>query len=356
MQISVVIMAGGKGERFWPKSRLSMPKQFLSLTGDGRTMLQLTAERALGLADIDKIFIVTNRMYRDLVLSQLPDLPPDNVLCEPYARNTAPCAAFAASIVERKIGESVMTVMPSDHLVRDTRRFTDIMKRAASAALPGINIVTVGIAPEYPETGYGYINFNKDVILNGCHRVIRFVEKPDAASAEEYVRDGRYLWNSGIFVWKTSLILDKFRELMPDVYDRCVRIREAYGSDAFDEVLSREFETMPSESIDYGIMEKTENILAIPADFGWNDVGSWLALEKVNECDGRSNMIHGNCIGMDISNCTVVGGNRLIAAVGVRDVVIVDTDDALLICDKNHAQDVKKIVSELKRNNKNQYL
>ncbi len=356
MQTSVVIMAGGKGERFWPKSRLNMPKQFLSLTGDGKTMLQLTAERALELADIDKIFIVTNRMYKDLVLSQLPDLPPDNVLCEPYARNTAPCAAFAASIAEKKIGESVMTVMPSDHLVKDTQRFTDIMKNAASAALPGVNIVTVGIVPEYPETGYGYINFEKDALFNGCHKVIRFVEKPDAASAEEYIRDGRYLWNSGIFVWKTSLILDKFRELMPDVYGRCVRIGEAYGSDAFDGILAREFEAMPSESIDYGIMEKTENILTIPADFGWNDVGSWLALEKVNKCDGHNNMIQGNCVGIDISNCTIVGSDRLIAAVGLRNVVIVDTDDALLICDKNHTQDVKKIVSELKKNNKKQYL
>lgn len=353
---TVLIMAGGKGERFWPKSRQRMPKQFLSLTSDGKTMLQLTVERALNFADADKIFVVTNKAYRDIVLSQAPILSPENILCEPVARNTAPCAALAAKIAMKKFGDSVMVVMPADHLIKDTANFVSAINTAILAAETGENIITVGIVPTYAETGYGYINFNKNLSEKGCLPVVKFVEKPDLKTAQSYLDDGCYLWNSGMFVWKTSLIMEKFRELMPQVYENCQAIGEAFGTDMFDDTLEREFSSMPSESIDYGIMEKTGGILTIPGDFGWNDVGSWLALESVNPCDDKGNMAQGRWVNINSQNCTVVGNDRLIAAVGLKDIVIVDTPDAILVCHKDSTQDVKKVLTELRKTNQDQYL
>ena len=347
MKITAVIMAGGRGERFWPKSRNSCPKQFLSLTSDGETMIQKTVRRLLPLVEISDIFIVTNAAYNSLVAEQLPDIPKENILSEPAARNTAPCIAFAAAVIKKKYEDAIMMVLPSDHLIGLEDIYINTLKKAVKVASQGENLVTIGITPEYPETGYGYINFGAEYD-NGAYIVERFVEKPDLATAELYFSSGKYLWNSGMFVWKLSTILGNIKDLMPDIYEGAAKIGEAYGTSQFNEILVKEFMAFRSESVDFGIMEKAKNIYTIPGSFGWDDVGSWLAVERINKTDSDKNYITGDVISVDSRHTTVCGGKRLIAAVGLEDIIIVDTDDAVLVCSKNSTQDVKKVIAQLK--------
>ena len=346
MKITAVIMAGGRGERFWPKSRNSCPKQFLSLTSDRETMIQKTVKRLRPLVEAEDIYIVTNAAYRSLVKDQLPDVPEENILAEPCARNTAPCIAFAAAVIGRKYDDAVMLVLPSDHLIGYENIYVKTLKKAVSVAEQGKNLVTIGITPTYPETGYGYINFGDEA--GDAYKVERFVEKPDLPTAKQYLASGKYLWNSGMFVWKISSVMENLKEFMPNIYEGALRIGESFGTDSFEETLVKEFTAFTSESIDFGIMEKASDIYTIPGSFGWDDVGSWLAVERINETDDDKNYIDGDVITVDSKRTTVCGGKRLIAAIGTRDIVIVDTDDVLLVCSKNSTQDVKKAIAQLK--------
>lgn len=348
MKTTAVIMAGGKGERFWPKSRTDCPKQFLSLTADGETMIQKTVRRLTPLVAQEDIYIVTNAAYLDLIAEQLPDLPQENVIAEPCARNTAPCIGLAAEIIRRKYGEAVMFVLPSDHLIHAEEIYIDTLRKAAEAAEHEQNLVTLGITPTYPETGYGYIRFVKGSGRNGVYDVECFVEKPDLPTAQTYLNSGEYLWNSGMFIWKASSILANIECYMPDLYEGLQPIAAAYGTEDFEEVLNENFRTLPAESIDFGIMEKAQHIYTIPGNFGWDDVGSWLALERINQTDDEGNMFSGDVIGVNTRNCTVCGGVRTVAVLGLEDMVIVDTPDALLVCDKNSTQDIKKVLAELR--------
>ena len=354
MKITAVIMAGGRGERFWPKSRNASPKQFLSLTKDGETMIQKTVKRLLPIVEADDIYIVTNAAYKELVFEQLPAIPEENVLLEPCARNTAPCIAFAAAVISRKYEDAMMLVLPSDHLIGYEDIYINTLKKAIRAAEKGTRLVTIGITPEYPETGYGYINFGEE--KDDVYAVERFVEKPDLATAKEYLASGRYLWNSGMFVWKVSSVMHNIKEFMPDIYKGAVRIGQAFGTPDFTDVLVKEFTAFRSESIDFGIMEKADHIYTIPGSFGWDDVGSWLAVERINETDDNNNFIDGDVITVDAQRTTVCGGKRLIAAVGTRDIIIVDTDDVLLVCSKNNTQDVKKVIAQLKEQHRNEFV
>lgn len=351
MKITAVIMAGGRGERFWPKSRNTRPKQFLSLTKDGETMIQKTVKRLLPLVDMEDIFIVTNAAYISLVKEQLPKLPEENILAEPCARNTAPCIAFAAAVIGRKYDDAVMLVLPSDHLIGYEDIYISTLKKAVAVSEEGRNLVTIGITPTYPETGYGYINFGKEA--GNAYEVERFVEKPDLATAKEYLASGKYLWNSGMFVWKISSIMANLKEFMPEIHEGALRIGEAFGTESYNEVLVKEFTAFTSESVDFGIMEKASDIYTIPGSFGWDDVGSWLAVERINETDDDKNYIEGNVISIGSERATICGGKRLIAAVGVEDIIIIDTDDAVLICSKNNTQDVKQVIAQLKEQGSN---
>ena len=341
-------MAGGRGERFWPKSRNSCPKQFLSLTSDGETMIQKTVNRLRPLVDAKDIFIVTNAAYIGLVKDQLPDVPAENILAEPCARNTAPCIAFAAAVIGRKYDDAIMLVLPSDHLIGYENIYIKTLKKAVAVAEQGKNLVTIGITPTYPEIGYGYINFGEE--KGDAYQVERFVEKPDLPTAKKYLSSGKYLWNSGMFVWKISSIMANMKEFMPDVAEGAERIAASFGTPDFEEVLVREFTAFPSESVDFGIMEKASDIYTLPGSFGWDDVGSWLAVERINETDENKNFISGDVIAVDAERTTVCGGKRLIAAIGTEDLIIVDTDDVLLVCSKNNTQDVKKVIAQLKEN------
>ncbi|MHC1749533.1 MAG: mannose-1-phosphate guanylyltransferase/mannose-6-phosphate isomerase [Cellulosilyticaceae bacterium] len=359
MEVTAVIMAGGKGERFWPASRKELPKQFLSLTADGKTMIQHTVARLESLVNIDDVFVVTNKDYRDLVLKQLPDIPKENILLEPMAKNTAPCIGLAAVHVKQKYEDAVMLVLPSDHLIKYNEIYVDTLKAAIEVASEDENMLTIGITPSYPETGYGYINFGKDaedIKKSNIYKVKRFVEKPNLETAKEYLTSGKYLWNSGMFVWKASTILNNFKTLLPDTYKGLQRIQLAIGAENEQSVLETEFSQFEAESIDYGIMERATNIYTIPGSFGWDDVGSWLALERINKTNDSGNVVDGNVITIDTKNSIIQAKNKLIATIGVEDIIVVDTEDAILICDKEHTQDVKKVIENLKICNRNEYL
>ncbi len=356
MKKTALIMAGGRGERFWPKSRKSLPKQFLSLTDDGKTMIQLTVERILPLVDMQDIYIATNRDYKKLVREQLPEIPEENILCEPVGRNTAPCIGLGAVHIARKYDDAVMFVLPSDHLIKYNTIFLNTLSDAAEVAEQGENLVTLGITPDYPETGYGYIKFNPNQTLGRAFAVDRFVEKPDLETAKEYLATEQYLWNSGMFIWKISTILHNMEKYLPETYAGLQRIQNVIATADEQSVLEQEFEAFHSESIDYGIMEKAQNIYILSGSFGWDDVGSWLAVERIRQSNEFGNVITGNAVTVDTKNTIIEGGKKLIATVGIEDLIIVDTEDALLICEKDSAGNIKKVLENLKICNRTEYL
>lgn len=356
MKKTALIMAGGKGERFWPRSRVTLPKQFLSLTDDGKTMIQLTVERISPIVDMSDVYIATNENYRELVKQQLPGIPEENILCEPVGRNTAPCIGLGAVHVSKKYDDAVMIVLPSDHLIKNNEIFVETFNEACNMAEKGDNLVTVGITPNYPETGYGYIKYDNDGMCGNARPVVQFVEKPNLQKAQEYLLQGTYLWNSGMFVWKVSTILKCFDKYMEKTAKGLEVIKEAIGQPNQDDVLNEVFPQLESLSVDYGIMEKAENIYTIPGNFGWDDVGSWLAVGRIKENDKDGNVVNGNVIAIDTKNCVIEGQEKLIAAVGLTDIVIVDTKDATLVAAKESAGQIKQVLAKLREDGRNEYL
>ena len=351
MKITAVIMAGGRGERFWPKSRMDCPKQFLAFAGHEKTMLQQAAGRLEPLVDPQDIYVVANQDYRGLINSQLPHIPEENILAEPLAKNTAPCIGLAAAVIQKKYGDAVMLVLPADHLIADIDQFAKTLKQAAQLAAESGNLMTVGITPTCPETGYGYIQCGPLQPAPGplpVYKVGRFVEKPDYETAKAYLTSGDYLWNSGIFIWKASAILLQMQQLLPRLYEGLQQIQSAFATPDYQAVLKRCYDRIEPVSIDYGILEHTADIFTIPGSFGWDDAGSWLVLERISKPDDRGNVLLGDVTAIASKNLIVMGDKRLIATVGVNDLIVVDTDDALLICHKNSSQDIKKVLENLK--------
>lgn len=353
---AALIMAGGRGERFWPRSRQNMPKQFLSLTDDGKTMIQLTVERILSLVAMEDIYVATNESYKELVFEQLPGIPPENVLCEPVGRNTAPCIGLGAVHIAKKHGDAVMIVLPSDHLIKHKALFLNALRNACEVAEQGSNLVTLGITPDSPETGYGYIKFIPEKTCGQALAVERFVEKPDFETAKAYLASEQYLWNSGMFIWKTSSILENLKEHLPRMYEGLLRIQASVGTKEQQQALEREFRAFQSVSIDYGVMEKAKDIYILSGSFGWDDVGSWLAVGRLKTPDEFGNVLNGNTVTVDTRNTIIQGEKKLIAAVGLENIIVVDTEDALLICEKNRAGDIKKVLENLRMCNRTQYL
>lgn len=356
MKRTALIMAGGKGERFWPRSRVSLPKQFLSLTDDGKTMIQLTVERISPLVNIEDVYIATNKNYKELVKQQLPGIPEENILCEPVGRNTAPCIGLGAAHVAKKYDDATMIVLASDHLIKNNEIFTETFTQACEVAEKGENLVTIGITPNYPETGYGYIKYDQNTKEGSAYAVEKFVEKPVLEVAKEYLADGHYLWNSGMFVWKVSTILNNFKKLLPESYAALIKIKESVGTADEETVLNKEFMNLEAESVDYAIMEKADNIYIIPGNFGWDDIGSWLAVGRIKKTDDDNNVVNGNVVTVNTKNCVIEGADKLIATVGLRDMVVVDTKDATLISTKENAGEIKKVLAKLRETGKNQYL
>ena len=355
MKTFAVIMAGGGGTRFWPLSRQEEPKQLLNLSGRDR-MINETIDRIAAVVQKEDIFIVTNRTQAEKMREVTKTrIARDHILSEPSARNTAACIGYAAQEILKKYGDGIMCVFPSDHFIKDQAEFTRILKEAAAAALAEDKLITLGITPTFPSTGYGYIRFDKQDEGTAKH-VLEFKEKPDEETAAAYVESGEYAWNSGMFIWKASVIMEKFKELLPDVYACLEKIGGAMNTPEEQRTIEEIYPTIPSISIDYGIMEKSRDVKVISAEFGWNDVGSWDNLGVFYDADENGNVLAGRQINIDTSGCISYAKGRLIATVGVQDLIIVETEDAVLVCDKNRAQDVKKVVDKLKEEGAEQYL
>lgn len=352
-----VIMAGGGGTRLWPKSREDCPKQMHALAGV-KPLVQEMAERLHRIAGRERVFIVTNPHHAKAIEEIVPSTA-GNILVDPYRRDTAACVGLAAVYLGRLDPEAVMGVFPADHFVGSEEKFDRVVRTAGELAAAG-EVVTVGIRPTGPETGYGYIEMGDPlgpVNDQEVYRVRRFVEKPNCETAKQYCAAGNYLWNSGMFLWTIPTVLGLFERHLPDTYSRLMRIRDALGSASEEEVVDREYKQMERISIDYGIMEKLDDILVIPGDFGWNDIGNWATVCDILPKDADGNVVRGSHVSVDTKNCLVLGTDRrVVATLGIEGLVVVDTDDALLICRRDRAQDVKKIVDMLKEKNMDDYL
>lgn len=357
--VSVIIMAGGIGERFWPRSRKKLPKQLLNLTNDKKSMIQLTVERIHALVEYEKIYIVTNQAFADSIRHKLPQIPDDNILVEPERKNTAPCIGFATVKVAKKDPDAITVILPSDHLIKDERKFINILKNCIEMAKKNENLITIGIRPTHAEKEYGYIKYDKKVDqigVNTIYRVEKFIEKPSLEKAEEYILSGKYLWNSGIFIWKANVILKEYKKLMPNIYKGLMNIQSVLDTVREQKILAKEYNKFESISIDYGIMEHAEEIYTLSGDFGWDDLGSWTAFNRIKASDNEGNIIDGNIVGVNTRECILQGKNKLIATIGIENLIVIDTDDVTLICSKNYCKDIKKLLNKIREFNMGKYL
>jgi len=342
-----VVLAGGRGERFWPLSTGSQPKAFLRLVGS-ESLLQATAQRVRSLVPWARILVVANRAHADLVREQLPDLPGANLLLEPVGRDTAAAIGFASLHLERLDGEAVMAVLPADHYVPDGEAFAPVLERALGLVeLRPSWVVTLGIPPTRPEIGYGYLEVGDPLAdFPGAFHVRRFLEKPTLETAKSLLREGRYYWNSGVFLWRNTTIQGLLLRWMPAEWDGLCRIREAWGDDA---VLVKEFSAFRGLSIDYGVLEQMKGTLGmIRADFGWDDLGSWDALARVLPAEEHGNVVVGEARCLDTSGSVIISTGQRVAAVGVSNVIVVATQDGVLVCSKGRSEELKRLVQEMR--------
>jgi mannose-1-phosphate guanylyltransferase len=357
VELYAVIMAGGVGTRLWPRSRQNMPKQFLDIAAEN-SMLQETFMRIEALIPPDRVFVITNGTCAPLVRKQIPQLPGDNVIVEPAGRNTAPCIGLAALYLRQLDPGGVMVVLPADHLIRKAAHFREVLKVVAAVAQDDY-LVTMGVQPDSPHTGYGYIqrgDFLRQVGQHSVYKVARFTEKPDDATAQRFLDSGQYYWNSGMFGWKISAILEAIEIHLPALHAQLMTIEAVLGSQRKREVIEEVWKGVESISIDYGVMERADNAAVIPMDVGWSDVGSWATVAELLPRGAEDNVIVGEYIGIDTSGSLLYSSGRLIATIGLRNIVVVDTGDVVLVCPKSRAQEVKDLVSRLRGKHKEKYL
>jgi mannose-1-phosphate guanylyltransferase len=353
-----VIMAGGSGTRLWPRSRFKRPKQLLDIVSD-KTMIQETVERLGPVIDGAHTLIVVGDVHVAEIEKQLAHIPPENFIIEPEGKNTAPCIGLAAIHLLAREQDAVMVVLPSDHLVVNAGRFRKLIKAAAELAKAGDHLVTIGIEPTFPETGYGYIHIDGKIdAVSGedIYKVLGFKEKPSKPVAKRFLKSGDYLWNSGIFIWSVKTILERIRIYLPDLYDGLMKIQAALGKATEKKVLETIYGALKPESIDFGVMEKDKNVLLLKGDFGWNDIGSWAAMEQIWPKDKDGNFLHAEVVSIESSGNIIHSTKKLVAVVGLKDIVIIETEDALLVCPKDRAPDVRRVVEELKKRGLETYL
>lgn len=357
--LHAVVMAGGSGTRFWPASRKMLPKQLLSLSSE-RSMLQATMDRLENLVPAERQLVVTNRLLKDAVQEQLPKLPEQNIVGEPCKRDTAPCVGLAAAMIARIDPEGTMVVMPSDHVIADHERFQEAIT-AGSQLIDGdpTRIVTFGIRPSYPAESFGYIQ-RADQIESldiAAYRVEQFREKPDRETAKSYVDAGTYYWNSGIFLWRASTILDALKKNVPEMHVHLSRIAAAMDTDDFTDILEKEFTAIDGTSIDYAVMENYPNVVTIEAPFPWDDVGSWQALTRLHEPDAQGNTVVGSHLGIETGGTIIhAQPGHTIVTIDVEDLIIVQTDDATLVAPKHAEERVREVVKELEARNRSDLL
>lgn len=356
--VYVAIMAGGIGSRFWPQSRTARPKQFLDILNTGKTLIQLTYERFLGLVPKDNIYVVTSDTYAKLVKEQLPDLGDHQILKEPMRRNTAPCITYACDKIHAVDPNATVIVTPADHLIMQEGRFLEVINKCVDGVKNNGMLVTIGIKPTKPATGYGYIQYNDEASATGFYKVKTFTEKPSLEIARTFIKSGDFLWNSGMFVWKAKTLLEAIRKHLPEIGD-AFREGEKYYNTPEEEAFIREaYSQCTNISIDYGVMEKADNVYTVPAQFGWSDVGSWDSLYEVYEHDYLGNAVAGKNVKIydSANNMIMVPNEKLVVLQGLRDYCIVDTGDVLLICEKSQEQEIKQITVDLKVANLDKFL
>lgn len=346
----VAIMAGGIGSRFWPMSRTAKPKQFLDIMNTGKTLLQMTYERFLPLVPKENIYIVTNEDYTLLVAEQLPDLKPEQILQEPVRRNTAPCIAYACDKIYNLNKNASVIISPSDHLVLQEDKFLSVMARCVSLVENNDFLVTIGIKPTKPATGYGYIQFLDEHSPDGFYKVKTFTEKPTLEIAKTFLQSGDFLWNSGMFVWKASAIMDAIRKYLPEIGEAFRYGALHYNRKTEADFIREAYSQCTNISIDYGVMEKAENVYTLPADFGWSDIGSWDSLYEVYEHDYLGNAVAGKNVKIydAAHNMVMVPNNKLVVLQGLDGYCVIDTGDVLLVCQKEKEQEIKQITVDLK--------
>ena len=355
MALYPVIMAGGSGTRFWPLSRKARPKQFLPLSSKA-PLIADTVGRLKGLSSVKDTFVVCGPLHARAAAKLVKGLPKKNLIVEPVARNTAPAIALAALHVAARDPEGILVVLPSDHHVADPAAFRRTLQEAAQVAREG-HLVTLGIQPHHPETGYGYIQVGEPLGTGAARRVKAFREKPDLATAQGYLASGDYLWNGGIFVFRADAILAALAQHMPEMQKGLEALRKSVGKRTYAGVLKRVFPKLPSQSIDYGVMERAQNIAVLPGNFGWSDVGSFAAIPEVRPADAAGNVVSGEgAVLVDCKGCVVLAEKRPLAVVGLSDMVVVDSGDAVLVVPRARSQDVRQVVEALKARKLDKYL
>ena len=347
-----IIMAGGIGSRFWPISRTSYPKQFIDILGTGKTLIQHTYDRFLKICPKENIYVVTNDIYIELVKTQLPDMEYSQILGEPVMRNTAPCVAYGCFKILNGNEDAVITVAPSDHLILDEASFVKTINQSLETAEKHQSLITLGIKPSRPDTGYGYIQYTEEAIDSSFYKVKTFTEKPTLDIATTFIQSGDFLWNAGIFVWSAKAITKAFAQYLPDMNEIFEEANSVYNTADEKAYVSRVYQQCTNISIDYGIMEKADNVYVIPSEFGWSDLGTWASVYQLAEKDGQGNAAipSEKVILYDSSNCMVnVPDEKLVIIQGLNDYIVVEANNTLLICPKDQEQNVKKVVADVKQ-------
>ncbi|ELC8443048.1 mannose-1-phosphate guanylyltransferase [Clostridium perfringens] len=341
--LCALIMAGGKGTRFWPLSTEEKPKQFLKLIGD-KTMIQMTIDRVKPIIPIERIFVCTGEKYIDLVREQLPELPVKNIIVEPEGRNTAPCIALSALVIKRYYKNATMVVLPSDHLINNEERFREILLDGEEYLKENPEaILTLGMTPTRAETGYGYIKFtNENILINNSEviRVEKFVEKPNKEKADEYLKDGSYLWNGGMFLWTADNIINKVKEHIPNTYEALGAINEI-EEEKLQELINNNYKNTDSISVDYAILENADEIRVIPSDIGWDDIGTWRSVERYRKKDNYDNIINGNVRLIESKSNMAINKEKRVVMIGVEDIMTVETEDTIFIVKKDYMDNLR---------------
>lgn len=354
----VAIMAGGIGSRFWPMSRTAYPKQFLDILGTGKTLIQWTFERYANFIPKENIYVVTSEEYSDIVAAQLPHIPKENILAEPSKKNTAPCVAYIAFKLMQKNPLASLVVAPSDHMILDTETFVTITKKALDFVDNNESFITLGIKPTYPNTGYGYIQYDTNAIQDDIHKVKTFTEKPELELAKTFLESGDFLWNAGIFVWKAKDVITEFAAQQPEMFDLFDAEKDNFNKPQEKEAINRIYPQCTSISIDFAIMEKAKSVCVIPSSFGWSDLGTWNSAYDNIEKDYLGNAVASkDTIIIDATKCMVSAPDgKIVVLQGLDEFIVVDTKDALLICKKDKEQAIKEYVAEVKRSKGDKYL
>jgi mannose-1-phosphate guanylyltransferase len=351
-------MAGGIGSRFWPVSRMGHPKQFIDILGSGRTLIQQTMDRFRTMVPLENIYVITAKEYVGITKEQLPDLPVENIIAEPYRKNTAPCIAYISFKLLQKDKNASLIVAPADHLILDVDKFLDICEEALSFANNLNALVTMGIKPTYPNTGYGYIQHEDKETTDSIYKVKTFTEKPNLELAKTFLSSGDFLWNSGIFIWKLNCILEAFQKHLPEMYELFASEEDKLNTAEEAAAIETLYAQCTNISIDFGIMEKAKNVYVIPSSFGWSDLGTWNSAWENMEKDYWENAVAGNKVMMMDAHKSVVHApnEKLVVIQGLDNFIVVDTKDVLLICERDKEQSIKEYVAEVKRNMGDKFL